>query len=37
VYQNLPGLAAEQGDMELAAPILTNGKRIRKQAKNAGG
>jgi hypothetical protein len=23
--------------MELAAPILTNGKRIRKQANNAGG
>jgi hypothetical protein len=37
VYQNLPGLATEQGDMELAAPISTYGKRIRKQAKNAGG
>ncbi len=37
VYQNLPGLATEQGDMELAAPILTNGKRSRKQAENAGG
>jgi hypothetical protein len=31
------GLATEQGNMELAAPIFSNDKSIRKQAKNAGG